>query len=97
VGTKVKISVLAPTQTASSAMDSSSLGRVPNARTVASITNRVYRIHEEIEIESLPAPKTVPTNGKISDSAIDNTKEQGQDTIQPWHKITSKSLKETEK
>jgi hypothetical protein len=78
-------------------MDSSSLGLVLNARTAASITNRIHRLNEEIEIGSLPASETTPTNGKLSGSAIENTREQGQDTIQSWHRITSKSLQETEK
>jgi hypothetical protein len=38
---KATFSILAPTQTPSTNMDPSSLGLVPNARTAASITNRL--------------------------------------------------------
>jgi hypothetical protein len=48
-------------------------------RTAPPITNRVYRLHEGIEMESIPEPKTTPTNWKLSGSAINNTREQGQD------------------
>jgi hypothetical protein len=60
-------------------MDSGPHGLVPNARTAAPITNRGYRLHEEIEMESIPEPKTTPTNWKLSGSAINNTREQRQD------------------
>jgi hypothetical protein len=82
VGTKATLSILAPMQTASNSMDHSSLGLVQNATTVASVTNRVYRLHVEIYMESLPAPKTTPTNEKLCGGAIGNKREQGQDTIQ---------------
>jgi hypothetical protein len=37
-------------------------------------------------MESSPEPKTTPTNGKLSGSAIDNTREQEEDTIQSWNR-----------
>jgi DNA-nicking Smr family endonuclease len=37
-------------------------------------------------MESLPEPKTTPTDEKLSGSAIDNTREQKQDTIQSWNR-----------
>jgi hypothetical protein len=78
-------------------MDPSPLGLVPNAKAAESITNTVYRRHEEIEMESLPESKTTPTKVKLFGSAIDSRREKGQDTIQSWHRITSNSLRETEK
>jgi hypothetical protein len=60
-------------------MDRSSHGLAQKARTAAKINNRVYRLHEDIEMESLPKTKPTTTNGKLSDSAINNTREQGLD------------------
>jgi hypothetical protein len=62
-------------------MDTSPPGLVPIARMAASLTNRLCRLREEIEMESIPAHKATPTTGKLSDSAIDYVREQGRDTI----------------
>jgi hypothetical protein len=53
--------------------------------------------NEDIEMESLKNTKNDVNKWKLFGSAIDNTREQGQDTIHSWHRITSKSRQETEK